>query len=364
MTTASYTNDLDTEKLDFYALENGTPKEPNSKRIIVEHLRKYGVPDPVDPLPVANKNGTVIRDDFQTYLNNANFSTGPFVKLSNGCPLDFQYDAFDKDKIELEKYKDKSSLDLGTFVHEAILDASKWGKIVVEPPFSRASHDGCNGLVRFWEDMVPAHAGILAPDLSTAKVDTKKEYIDQMKAASGMACVGNKDYTIVKKVHDRWMAYEGGMWAKILDGAMREVSVYADDFMGLPMRVRPDALLLSSQIGVNAIVSVKTTHMPSVDLYKRQYWNMNYSCKESAYRKIVSHVTGLEFNTTIQIVLSTAEPFAMGVFILSDKEMELSFQRFNKAVEMAKMCIEANYFPGWNVYSDVDCYGIIDMNIE
>jgi hypothetical protein len=360
MTTATLSKQ-ELNGIDFDALENAQVKPDNKKQAIIDFIKANGIPGHGPDLKLFQNNGTVIKDDFVSYLSNGDFfSTGPFAKLANGTPLDFMYETTDALKAEIEKYKDRSSFELGTFTHEAVLEPEKWDSVVCEPKANRASHDGLNSLIDFWE--IQAYAARSA-SIDTMKTDAKKEYINTLISASGKRAIEFKDALIVQRLHERWRVYQNGLWAGILDAAHKEVSIYCNDFMGLPMRVRPDGLLFADQIGVNAIVSVKTTAEKSVNGYARQCRSFGYDIKEAAYQKIVSQVTGLDFSTTIMIVLSTAEPFHIGVFILNDGEMEAASKSFATAVDHAKHCIAMNSYPGWEIKAEVGDMGLIDLNL-
>ena len=359
--TTSIDFTLDIKNYDFESLQNAAVKPDNKKQVIIDFIKANGIPGHGPDLKLFQNNGTVIKDDFASYLSNGDFfSTGPFAKLANGTPLDFMYETTDALKAEIEKYKDRSSFELGTFTHEAVLEPEKWDTVVCEPKANRASHDGLNSLIDFWE--IQAYAARSA-SIDTMKTDAKKEYINTLISASGKRAIEFKDALIVQRLHERWRAYQNGLWAGILDAAHKEVSIYCNDYMGLPMRVRPDGLLFAEQIGVNAIVSVKTTAEKSVNGYARQCRQFGYDIKESAYQKIVSQVTGLDFSTTIMIVLSTAEPFHIGVFILNDGEMEAASKSFATAVDHAKHCIAMNSYPGWEIKAEVGDMGLIDLNL-
>ena len=360
MTTATLSK-AELNGIDFDALENAQVKPDNKKQVIIDFIKANGIPGHGPDLALFQNNGTVIKDDFASYLSNGDFfSTGPFAKLANGTPLDFMYETTDALKAEIEKYKDRSSFELGTFTHEAVLEPEKWDSVVCEPKANRASHDGLNSLIDFWE--IQAYAARSA-SIDTMKTDAKKEYINTLISASGKRAIEFKDALIVQRLHERWRVYQNGLWAGILDAAHKEVSIYCNDFMGLPMRVRPDGLLFADQIGVNAIVSVKTTAEKSVNGYARQCRSFGYDIKEAAYQKIVSQVTGLDFSTTIMIVLSTEEPFHIGVFILNDGEMEAASKSFATAVDHAKHCIAMNSYPGWEIKAEVGDMGLIDLNL-
>ena len=352
---------LDIKNYDFESLQNAAIKPDNKKQVIIDFIKANGIPGPGPDLKLFQNNGTVIKDDFVSYLSNADFfSTGPFAKLANGTPLDFQYETTDGLKAEVEKYKDRSHFDLGTFCHEAILEPEKWGSVVCEPAASRASHEGLNTLIKFWKGECGHYGDYIEEGLKT---DAKKAFIAELQIQSGKRAIDFKDALIVQRLHERWRAYQNGLWAGVLDAAHKEVSIYCNDYMGLPMRVRPDGLLFADQIGVNAIVSVKTTAEKSVNGYARQCRQFGYDIKEAAYQKIVSQVTGLDFSTTIMIVLSTAEPFHIGVFILNDGEMEAASQSFATAVDHAKHCIAMDSYPGWEIKAEVGDMGLIDLNL-
>ena len=334
----------------------------NKKSHITNHLAVHGAPTTTPSLPLLTDNGTIIKDPFEAYLGNTAFySTGSIAKLAMGCPLDFYYDVNDGVKQELEAYKDRSSLNLGTFSHECVLEPERWETVTCEPMASRASHEGLNTLIEFWEGMVDSYGKM---DTTTSKVDAKKEYINSLINKSGKRVVSYKEALVISNMHDRWKNYEGGLWYNILAAANKEVSIYTDNFKGLPMRVRPDGLLTAEQIGVNAIVSVKTTSATTIEQYKRQYLSYGYHLKEAAYQRIVSHVIGQPFETTIQIVLSTVEPFHIGVFILNDNEMAAAYERFEQAMIAARLCIGSGEFPGWELNAEAGCNGLIDLTIS
>lgn len=344
----------------FDALETATVAPTNKKQIIIDHINANGIPAAGPDLQLFQKNGIVIKDDFASYLGNSEYySTGSFAKLANNTPLDFQYDTTDGLKAEIEKYKDKSHFDLGTFVHEAILEPEKWDAVVCEPKANRASHEGLDTLIKFWSLYVPVPAG-----MPLVKTDEKKQVIAQMVDASGKRSIDFKDALIVQRLHARWMEYQKGLWAGVLKSAHKEASMYTNDFLGLPQRVRPDGILFADQIGVNAIVSVKTTSATSVGQYARQFVQLGYNIKEAAYQKVVSHVTGVNFDTTIMIVLSTAEPFQVGVFILADQDIRDAGLRYEAAVLNAQTCLQLGKFPGWEINAGIDDLGIIDLTIN
>ena len=336
-------------------IESAPEQASTSLPLIVDFLQRGQIGERPN-IQTMNRGGVAIKDPMETYLSNTGYhSTGPFVALSLGTPLDFEY-YHSEEKKALDMYKDKSHFDLGTFVHEAILEPEKWDNVICEPSASRASHAGLDSLIDFWDE----YAKMPRPSAG-AKVEEKKAWIDMAKEASGKSVISTKDAMIVQRIHAQWLKYEGGFWSNLIGNAHKEVSIYADDFMGLPMRVRPDALLFAEQIGVNAIVSVKSTRATSVRQYVNQFYNLGYATKEAAYQRIASHVLGIDFTTTINIVVSTAEPFNVGVFIVPNETIALGGQIFSQAVINAKLAMEQNYYPGWEIKAGIGNYGIIEL---
>lgn len=312
-------------------------------------------------LPLNFENGTVIADDFIHYLGaTGHYSTGAFVKLALGNPLDFQWYNDVEARAELEKFKDRSYFDLGRFLHLCVLEPDKWGQVVVEPAANRGTHDGLDTLVRFWNNYDTSSDMTLpvGPDIKTAD---KKKWIEEVAANSGLSVIEEKQHLIIQHLRNRWVRYADGAWFDILKKAHREVSMYTDEYQGLPMRIRPDGMLFSDQIGVNAIVSVKTTSAANLRQYRSQCAQLGYHIKEAAYQDIASHITGKPFTTTINIVFQTVEPFNVGVFVWDMEDMQIGSALFNDAVAEAKVLKQSGEYPGWDEVANEA--GLIDVSL-
>jgi len=348
---------------DFDLLEKAPVNEAlaTDRNLIIRALKLHSgnIPD-APKMKVITDEGVTIRDSFEMYLTNKEFySTGSFAKLALGTPLDFQWDISEGVKKELEQYKERSHFDLGTFLHLAILEPEQWDMVVVEPEASRASHDGCDTLIEFWEMQTARVPGYnIGADI---KLDQKKNYIDKLKVESGKACITAKDALIIKVLKERWMDYMGGAWYYILEKAIKEVSMYANEYNGLPMRIRPDGLLFENQIGVNAIVSVKTTSAKTIRQFVNQCVQLGYNIKEAAYQDIASHVSEYTFNNTISVIFQTVEPFNVGVFIWNKDDIAIGRGMFNDAHQEAIQCIKSNSFPGWEELADDG--GMIELDM-
>lgn len=318
------------------------------------------IPD-APTLPLHFDNGTVIADSFEHYLGaKAHESTGAFVKLALGNPLDFQWYREYETRELLEKFKDRSYFDLGRFLHMPVLEPDRWDDVIVEPTANRASHDGLDTLITFWENLLFGR-GIAFVAQKHEKTADKKTYIDQLKSDSGLTVVTEQHHLIIQQLRNRWVRYADGAWFEILKKAHREVSMYTDDYKGFPMRIRPDGMLFEDQIGLNAIVSVKTTSSPTLNAYRRQCAQLGYHIKEAAYQDIASHITGKKFNTTINIVFQTVEPFNCGVFVWDVQDIEIGSVLFNDAIMEAKELIKSGEYPGWDEVGNEA--GLIDVSL-
>src|SRR5690606_18519844 len=91
-----------------------------------------------------------------------------------------------------------------------------------------------------------------------SSLDEKKQFIEALKTASGLESVNEKEYTIIKALELNAKTYGNGIIYKLARHAHRECSAYLDDYDGLPLKVRPDMLQFEENIGVNAIISVKS----------------------------------------------------------------------------------------------------------
>lgn len=323
-------------------------------------------------LPLNFENGTVIADDFVHYLGaTGHYSTGAFVKLALGNPLDFQWYNDVEARAELEKFKDRSYFDLGRFLHLAVLEPDKWGQVVVEPAANRGTHDGLDTLVAFWYDQLyklshteenkAIRLSMPTEGPKGSPTADKKAWIDTAKIMCGLSVIEEKQHLIIQHLRNRWVRYADGAWFDILKKAHREVSMYTDEYRGFPMRIRPDGMLFSDQIGVNAIVSVKTTSAANLRQYRSQCAQLGYHIKEAAYQDIASHITGKPFTTTINIVFQTVEPFNVGVFVWDMEDMQIGSALFNDAVAEAKVLKQSGEYPGWDEVANEA--GLIDVSL-
>jgi hypothetical protein len=157
--------------------------------------------------------------------------------------------------------------------------------------------------------------------------------------------------------------YGDGIIPRILKGAMAETSFYTkDQATGLPVKVRPDFFNIEENIGVNAIISFKTTSANTAEKFIYDTAKFKYELSEGMYQDVVSHVTGRKFNVTIMIMLQTVPPYLPAVFWWGPEDLTNGKYKYRMAIDQAKECIDKGLYPGFDALAESGNYGIIDLN--
>ena len=331
---------------------------------IVGHIREHGLPSKhVYTKKLQSDNGRVVQDSFEKYLSSSQYySSGDFVKAVKGTPLDLYYNHHEEWKEELQKFKNQKAFDLGRHIHACILEPTRWTRVAVEPKASRGSHEGCDELIEYWQEVVEQQGKPRYTTPALGSLSSKKKYIEQLIQLADVEVVSEEHFIIISILHSRWKMYENGIWKQLLKHAKREVSIYTNDYLGLPQRIRPDALLFKENIGVDAILSIKSSRAESIDHFAYQSAKLGYDIKEACYQEVASHVTGRDFATTIQVMYQTVAPFGIAVFIIAAEDIEAAKHKYRSGVEIAKQCKENGHYPGFESYAEQDSLGIIELN--
>jgi len=178
------------------------------------------------------------------------------------------------------------------------------------------------------------------------------------------------DYMMIKEDHKAIIdimdknqrMYSDGIIQKILKGALRETSFYGvDPETGLEVKVRPDAFNIKENIGVNAVISVKTTSAPNVQKFIADSARYQYELSEGMYQEVMSEVTGIKFDVTIMIMLQTVAPFLPAVFWWSPEDLQNGKYKYRYALATAKECMDKGKYPGYESLAESGNLGIISM---
>lgn len=329
-----------------------------------------------------NVGGVAVQDDMEKYLSNPSFSSG-MLKEALKTPMHLAF-SLDGDKRELEELQGKKNhFQLGNYLHEAILEPTKFSRAIVEPKYSLASKEGVGIGMEFWEGLIIEQgqgfnldgeeitaAEVLAlamsitteKGLSIDKQDGKKMYLENLKTLSGLEAVTEENYFKIQILKRHYEEYGGGILKRLLIHSKREISMYwTDPNTGMQLKIRPDAIQFKENIGVDAIISVKSSGIEDLRAFYYQAAKMHYDLSEGMYQEVATAVTGRDFNTTIMVMLQTVAPYAIAILVWSPEDIETGKHKFRTALQIAKEATENESFPGYDAFAEEGSFGLIQM---
>lgn len=322
---------------------------------LTEFITKNESKAPVEiDLKKLSKNGKVIQDPMETYLAADELpSSGLKEVLKN--PANFYFYLNDRSLI----YEDpKKHFTLGTFGHSAVLEPELFDKVKVEPKASLASLDGAKKLLEFYEET----NGKLPGYYDSYKLTDLKDKLQAEKDACEFTMIKEDDKIIIDIMNKNQKLYANGIIAKIMKGAKTETSFYGvDRATGMKVKVRPDAFNVAANIGVNAVISVKTTSAQSIEKFISDSARYQYELSEGMYQEVMTEVTGIKFDVTIMIMLQTVAPYLPAVLWWSPEDLQNGKYKYRYALQTAKDCIEFDRYPGYESLAESGNLGIISM---
>jgi hypothetical protein len=194
-------------------------------------------------------------------------------------------------------------------------------------------------------------------------LDQKKVYIDGQSSDSGLESVTQRQFDIIKQIKMQYFTYGGGILPRLFVHSKTENSIYAKDYRGLPLKVRPDAMQFEENAGFNMILSIKSTAAPDLHAFRKDTLKFVYELGEGMYQKVASEVTGRDFKVTFTLMLQTVEPYDVALFLWSPEELCLAVSDFEKAIERTKTTLETGEFTGNEIYAEEGNFGMIPMGL-
>lgn len=361
---------IDTElnPLDF--ITDNYPTTAEFVQALRDTLNKDGVKINLKDLSV---NGKVVAEKMEKYLANKSISSSAQKEVLKN-PASYYFYINDKDNFEDRSPK---HFELGTFCHLAFLEPKLFDLVVIEPDASRASNEGCNTLVNFWENSIRSkykYKGVADKKINSAvamcddakvdmgKIAGVKYYIDCLKMVSGLTSVSEKNKLIIDLIKRNYYRYAGGIIPHILKGASFETSFYGtDNATGLKVKVRPDAFNIAENIGNNAVISLKTTSAQDLSKFVYDAGKYRYALSEGYYQRTMSEITGREFNVTIMIVLQTVAPYQVAVCQFAPEDLEHGKYQSRYALDLIKECELTGLYPGFEALAEKGNLGIINI---
>lgn len=303
-------------------------------------------------------NGRVVNDRMEKYLAHEGESSS-LLKEALKSPRHYLIA-----RNEEVKPRNTDHFELGTFCHQAILEPSKFDKVIVEPKNNRSTTEGNMNLVRFCWDLlgVPQDA-----DLSVLKLQGLKDKVRELEARAqneGYTFISEEYHRIIRVIKASYNTYGGGILPKLMQYVKTETSMYGkDSSTGLKVKIRPDGLLLEENFGTNAILSVKTTCATSVEAFMRDCAKFRYELAEGMYLKVASEITGRKFTATVMVMAQTVIPYQVAVFYWDAEDLEVGKYKYQQAMDIVKQCRDANSWPGFDAKAEAGAYGIIQCKL-
>lgn len=343
------------------------PEDYPTKEEMLDFIYSNSHKPPVNiDLKELSVNGLVKRDPMEMYLKSKHISSSN-LKNALKTPRSFYYDY---ERVFEEK--EKPCFQLGTFAHMAFLEPRLFELVKVEPKCNQSSKDGVIVMIKFYNELLSNDKNYV-PDVEEEMPSEKwnfsdlKDYRDYKKQKCldlGYSFISEDMSMIIKALERNYYWYGSGIIPQLLKGAYSEVSFYGkDEETGLDVRVRPDYFNVEENIGVNAVISFKTTRADDLGKFYYDCAKLKYELSEGMYQEVMSSITGRNFNVTIMIMLQTVEPFDVAVLFWSPDDLANGKYKYHYALSIVKDCFEKKWFPGYDANAEEGARGIIDMQL-
>jgi PDDEXK-like domain of unknown function (DUF3799) len=299
------------------------------------------------------KNGLVAVEEMETYLSRPAISSSALKEMLK-TPAHYQYSVLNKDS---EK---KKHFELGTFIHKAFLEPEEFNKCITEPKYSLAKTDDVINAIRFYEQLKKQ----TERDLTGFKLNDLKDYLSNLIEQCPYSMVPEESLKTIKAIEKRYKTYGGGIIPYLLRGGISELSFYGENkATGLPVKMRPDCINIAENIGVNAIISFKTTSEATVEQFYKDVVNYKYDLTEGMYQQEISAITGIDFNATITIMIQTVAPYLTAVTWWQPEDLQAGKHKYQFVINKVSDCIKNNTWPGFETMAAAGNHGIIDMEL-
>lgn len=343
------------------------PEDYPTKEEMLDFIYSNSHKPPVNiDLKELSVNGLVKRDPMEMYLKSKHISSSN-LKNALKTPRSFYYDY---ERVFEEK--EKPCFQLGTFAHMAFLEPRLFELVKVEPKCNQSSKDGVIVMIKFYNELLSNDKNYV-PDVEEEMPSEKwnfsdlKDYRDYKKQKCldlGYSFISEDMSMIIKALERNYYWYGDGIIPQLLKGAYSEVSFYGkDEETRLDVRVRPDYFNVEENIGVNAVISFKTTRADDLGKFYYDCAKLKYELSEGMYQEVMSSITGRNFNVTIMIMLQTVEPFDVAVLFWSPDDLANGKYKYHYALSIVKDCFEKKWFPGYDANAEEGARGIIDMQL-
>lgn len=353
------------ENIDLNSLDAGKELNPLSfsnedypavDDLLASILANDSEPTKID-LDELSMNGKVVKDTMKEY-NSKKMIRSSHLKAALKSPLSFMY-AYEETFPE----KRKACFDLGTFAHMAFLEPELFERVAVAPDVNLSTKKGVAEMINFYKSLSGKRMNRFF--LDKWKIDDLKLRMNNHKEKCCFEIIDPEHFTIIRALKNNYYWYGGGIIPMLLKGAISETSFYGTDpETGLEIKVRPDFFNTEENIGVNAVISYKTTRADSIGKFSYDCAKHMYELSEGMYQEVMSEVTGRNFNVTIMIMLQTVPPFQPAVLFWSPEDLQNGKYKYRQALSIVKECFDKKSFQiGFDAKAPEGQCGIIDFEL-
>lgn len=302
-------------------------------------------------------NGRVVQDKMEKYLAAPGESSSA---LKEALKTPRHYFIYKNQRLEP---KDTSHFELGTFIHSAFLEPTKFDKVKVLPEAgAKNTIIGLVTLINYYRELLCVQTSEV---LEERKMSELKEILFDLENAAkeqGYTFITAQDKQIVDIIRQSYKTYGGGIIPRLIANGRTEVSMYGTDpSTGLKVKIRPDCMLLEEQVGANIILSVKTTCATSIEGFMRDAAKYRYELAEGMYLKVASEITGRKFTGTLMLIAQTCIPFQCFLLWLNPEDLACGKYKYAQAMDVVKQCKDSNYWPGFEAFAEEGASGMIQI---
>ena len=302
-------------------------------------------------------NGHVVQDRMEKYLSTRAESSSALKEVLKSPR---HYLIYKNEDLHAD---DESHFTLGTFIHSAFLEPSKFSKVKTLPEDgNKNTKAGIQILIKYYWNLLG-----ISPDafLTEMKMDDLKEVLFDLEVAAkkeGYTFIEAKMAQVVKIVQSSYRTYGNGIIPRLIANGRTEVSMYGKDpGTGLKVKIRPDCMLLEEQVGANIILSVKTTSATSIDAFMRDAAKFRYELAEGMYLQVASEITGRKFTGTLMLIAQTVIPYQCALLWLNAEDLACGKYKYQQAIDIVKQCKETDSWPGFEAYAEEGASGIVQV---
>jgi hypothetical protein len=281
------------------------------------------------------------------YLSIDALSSGACKALATGSPFAW------RNRVE----QDSPFMSLGTHAHMAILEPARFADAVVQPDADLRTNAGKQILV----DWLCAIVGepLTVPPAKAATGTVLDLYLGELRprlAASGLTVLTEDQRVLCLGMRDAVMSRPHTRAIVEADGATEITGTVTDPEYGIPIKVRPDKLLL----GTPVVVSLKTCQSVADRDYLRTAWAYGWHGAAWFYARALEQITG-EPHRYWEIAVESGPCHDVLLLEYTRREIEEAEAMMHRGLETYRRCTEAGIWPGAGWDWDANEYTIAQI---